>query len=158
MYWVSVYKSNVQILSQMLLFTKKESYNSTSLQDKQRCRTILNLEEKMRRRFVKRELFNVITWSLGHTSQNRWAFVFIEHIHLFKWAIVSLDKTLIHRLISFIALWSCTETVFLTFNRLESIEVHYMEIIRAMFSSKTLISFRLKKEIQTHLGWHGVSK
>ncbi len=96
--------------------------------------------------------------SLGHTSQTRRAFVFMKHI-LFKmfhkWPIVSLDKTLIHRLVSFIALWSCTETIILTVNRLESIEVHYMEIIRGMFSSKTLIPFRLKKEIHTHLGWHG---
>ncbi len=31
-------------------------------------------------------------------------------------------KTFNHSLVSFIALWSCTETVILTFNRLESIE------------------------------------
>ncbi len=37
---------------------------------------------------------------------------------------VWLDKTLIHCLVSFIALLSCIETVILTFNRLESIEVH----------------------------------
>ncbi len=49
---------------------------------------------------------------------------------------VQLDKNLIYRLVSFIALRSCTETVILTFNRLESIEVHYMEIIRGTFSSK----------------------
>ncbi len=34
----------------------------------------------------------------------------------------------------FIALWSCTETVILTFNRLESIEVHYMDTSHGMFS------------------------
>ncbi len=28
--------------------------------------------------------------------------------YFFKWPIVSLDKTLIHRLVYFIALWSCT--------------------------------------------------
>ncbi len=56
----------------------------------------------------------------------------------FLWPIVLLDKTLIHRLVLFIVLWSCTETVILTFNCLESIEVHYMEIICRMFSSKTL--------------------
>ncbi len=33
----------------------------------------------------------------------------------FKSQIVSLDKTLIHRLVSFIALWICTETVILPF-------------------------------------------
>ncbi len=84
--------------------------------------------------------------------------VFIKQIHLFnffKRTIVSLDKTLIHRLVSFIALWSCTETDILTFNLLESIEVHYMDLIRGMFSSKTFISFRLKKEKHKHLGWHG---
>jgi len=40
----------------------------------------------------------------------------------------------------------CTETVFLTLNRLDPIEVHYMEKNAGKFSSKTLISFRLKKE------------
>jgi len=40
----------------------------------------------------------------------------------------------------------CTETVFWTLNRLVPIEVHYMEKNAEMFSSKTLISFRLKKE------------
>ncbi len=55
------------------------------------------------------------------------------------------DKTLIHRLVSFIALWSCTETVILTFNRLESIEANYMDTNHGMFSSKTLISFQLMK-------------
>ncbi len=78
------------------------------------------------------------------------------YLIFFKWIIVSLEKTLIHPLVSFIALWSCIETVILIFNHLESIEVHYMEI-REMFSSKTLISFRLKKEIHKTswmtLGW-----
>ncbi len=64
-------------------------------------------------------------------------------------------KTLIHHLVSFIALWRRTETVILTFNRLESIEVHYMDTNPEMFSSKTLISVWLKKEIHKHLGWHG---
>ncbi len=111
------------------------------------------------------DLFNVITYYVK-SSQNRarWAFVFIKHIQFFffKWLIVSLDKTLIHRLVSFIALWSSTETVTLTFNRLESIEVHYMVYTvyfqyknPGMFSSKTFISFRLKTEIHKHLGWHG---
>jgi len=35
------------------------------------------------------------------------------------------------------------------------IEVHYMEKNAEMFSSKNLISFRLKKERHGHLGWHG---
>jgi len=38
-------------------------------------------------------------------------------------------------------------------NRLVPNEVHYMEKNPGMFSSKTLISFRLKKE--SSLGWHG---
>ncbi len=98
-----------------------------------------------------------ITWSPGRASQNRRAFVFIKHIHLyfFKWQIVSLDKTIIHRLVLFIASWSCTETVILTFNRLESIETNYMDTNPGMFSSRTLISFWLKKEIHKHLAWHG---
>jgi len=32
---------------------------------------------------------------------------------------------------------------------------HYMEKSPGMFSSKTLIYFRLKKERHGHLGWHG---
>jgi len=40
----------------------------------------------------------------------------------------------------------CTETVFWTLNHLVPIEVHYMEKNPGKFSSKTLISFRLKKE------------
>ncbi len=90
------------------------------------------------------------------------AYIYIYiYIYIFiyiKWPIVSLDKTRIHHLVSFIALWRCTETVILTFNHLESIEVHYMDKNPGMFSSKTLISFRLKKEIHKHLGWHRVSK
>jgi len=43
----------------------------------------------------------------------------------------------------------CTETVFWTLNCLVPIKVHYMEKNPGMFSSKTFISFRLKKE------WHG---
>jgi len=67
--------------------------------------------------------------------------------------IVLLDKTPIHRLESFKALWTvCTETVFWTLNRLVPIEVHYMEE-KLMFSLKTFISFRLKKERDGHLGW-----
>jgi len=38
---------------------------------------------------------------------------------------------------------------------LDPIEVHYMEKNPGMFSSKTFISFRLKKERYGHLGWHG---
>ncbi len=49
------------------------------------------------------------------------------YFNFFKWPIVLLDKTLIYRLVSFIALWSSTETVILTFNRLESIETNYMD-------------------------------
>jgi len=61
--------------------------------------------------------------------------------------IVSLDKTLIHHLESFKALRTvCTESVFWTLNRLDPIEVHYMEKNPGIFSSKTLISFQLKKE------------
>jgi len=40
-------------------------------------------------------------------------------------------------------------------NRLVPTEVHSMEKNAVMFSSKTFISFRLKKERHGHLGWHG---
>ncbi len=43
----------------------------------------------------------------------------------------------------------------LIFNRLESIKTNYVDTSPAMFSSKTLISFRLKKGIHEHLGGHG---
>jgi len=49
---------------------------------------------------------------------------------------------------------ACTETVFWTLNRLVPTEVHYMETNAGMFSSKTLISFRLN-ERHGYLGWHG---
>ncbi len=42
--------------------------------------------------------------------------------------------------------------VILTFNRLESNKTNYMDTNPGMFSSKTLISFRLKKEILKHFG------
>ncbi len=64
--------------------------------------------------YVNHDLFK-------RASQNkvRRAFVFIKHRLFFLF--FSPDKTLIHRLVSFIAIWSCTETVVLTFNHLESI-------------------------------------
>jgi len=43
-------------------------------------------------------------------------------------------------------------SIFWTLNRLVPIEVHYVEKNVGMFSSKTLISFRLKKERHGHLG------
>ncbi len=55
--------------------------------------------------------------------------------------IISLDNTLIHPLVSCIALCSFTESLILTFNHLESIEVHYMEKIPGMFSSKSKFLF-----------------
>ncbi len=55
-------------------------------------------------------------------------------------------------------IYSSTETVILTFNRLESIEANYMDTNPGMLSSKTLISFRLKKEIHKILDDMGVSK
>ncbi len=89
----------------------------------------------------------------------RWAFVVKKYIHYFfffwKWPIVLLDKTLIPRLGSCRALWSCFETAIWTFNPLAAIEVHFMEKNPGMFSSKTLISFQMKKERHEHLGWHG---
>jgi len=43
----------------------------------------------------------------------------------------------------------------MSLNRRVPSKVHYMEKNPGMFSSKTLISFRLKKERDGHLGWHG---
>ncbi len=57
-----------------------------------------------------------------------------------------LDKTLISRLGSCRALWSCIETAIWTFNPLATIEVHYMEKNPGIFFSKTFISFQLNKE------------
>ncbi len=109
--------------------------------------------------YVKRDLFNVITYYVkSGTRIAEQARICVYNAHLFyffKWPIISLDKTLIRRLVLFIALWICTETVILTFNRLESIGANYMDTNPGMFSSKTLIYFRLKKEIHKHIGWHG---
>jgi len=46
----------------------------------------------------------------------------------------------------------CTETVFWILNHLVTSKVHYMEKNPGMFSSKTLIYFRLKKERHGYLG------
>jgi len=63
-----------------------------------------------------------------------------------------LDKTLIHRLVSFkkpfesaLKLSFGTWTVWFPLKKENP----------GMLSSKTLISFRLKKERRGHLGWHG---
>ncbi len=127
---------------------------------KQWCQTILNLEEK---RWILRQAWPfqrhyVLCESHIAEQASMCVYEAYTYIWFFKWPIVSLHKTLIHPLVSFIALWSCTETVILTINRLESIETNYMDKNPGMFSSKTFISFRLKKEIHKHLGWHGVSK
>ncbi len=70
-----------------------------------------------------------------------------------NWPIVSLDKTLIPWLGLRRVLWSI-ETPIWTFKLLATTEVHYMEKNPGMFTSKTLISLRLKKEKHEHLGWH----
>jgi len=96
----------------------------------------------------------------SRTSQNRERRPFeltnlpiVIYLFIFKWAIVSLDKTLIHRLGSFKALWKvCTETVFSTLNRLVPIEIHYMEKNPRMFSSKKL-NFFLTEERTTWISW-----
>ncbi len=139
---------------------KKGSYNSTSLQDKTTMPDDFELWGEDEMEPTSSVTFSMslrITWSLGHASQSRREFVFYKaHLfYFFKWPIISLDKTLIRRLVLFIALWICTETVILTFNHLESIGANYMDTNPGMFSSKTLIYFRLKKEMHKHIGWHG---
>jgi len=68
---------------------------------------------------------------------------------------VSLDKTLIHRLVSFKALWSCTETHL----DVEPFGSQWSPLYGenpGMFSSKTyFFSAEKKKERHGHLGWHG---
>jgi len=92
-----------------------------------------------------------------HASQNRARQAF-ELIKLklcfcfFKWAIVSLDKTLIHYLVSFKALWTVCSLYCWTLNRLVPIEVHYMEKNPGMFSSKTLISIPTEERM-TWTSW-----
>ncbi len=150
----------MQILSQTS-FTKRVR-TQRDYKVKQRCWTILNFEEKMRCRlrqawpfqhsYILREVWD----THRRTGEHLCVYKAYTCILFFKWLIVSLDKTLIHRLVSFIALWSCTETVILTFNRLESIKVHSMDTHPGMFSSKTLLS--PEEKIHKHLGWHGVSK
>ncbi len=72
-----------------------------------------------------------------------------------QWPIVSLDKTLIPQLGLYRAFWSSIEKANWTFKPLIPIEVHYIEKNPGMFSSKSLISFQLKKERHEHRGWHG---
>ncbi len=78
-------------------------------------------------------------------------------IFLRKWWIFSLDKTPFPQLGLCRALWSCTENAIWTINPLSAIEVHYMEKNPEMFSSKNIISLRLKKDMNI-LDDMGVSK
>ncbi len=97
-----------------------------------------------------------ITWSLGRAVVCYKAYTLF---YFSKWLFVSLDKTRIHRLVSFIALWSCTETVFLTFNRLEPIELtNYIDTNPAMFSSKPSFLFDWRKKYINILDDMGVSE
>ncbi len=64
---------------------------------------------------------------------------------------ILLDKALISRLGSL----EPFEAAIWTFNPLVPVIGHYMEKNPGMFSSKTLIFFRLKKERHEYLGWHG---
>ncbi len=82
----------------------------------------------------------------------RWAFVVTFLFR--KWPIISIEKTIIPRLGSCRALWSCIWT----FNPLAAIEVHYIEKNPGVLSSKNSIYFWLKKERHEHFGWHGESK
>ncbi len=150
----------MQILSQTP-FTKMGVTTQRVFKVKRWCRTILNLEEKLRWSLRQAWPFQVISYYVksgtGIAEQASICVFFFKPytFNFFKWPNVTLDKSLIHRLVSFIALWSCTETVILTFNRLESIGANYMDTNPGMFSSKTFIYFRLKKEIHKHLGWYG---
>ncbi len=107
--YLCVYKLNMQILSQTP-FTKKGSYNSTSLQGKTTMSDDFELggEDEM-------EPTSSVTFSTYLRSK----------------------------------------TVILTFNLLESVENNYMDKNPGIFSSKTLISFRLMKEMHKHLGGNG---
>ncbi len=108
-----------------------------------RYHIIRNNVEPFQRYYVLREI-----WDAHRRTDD----IYIYFIY--KWRIVSLDKTLIHRLVLFTALWSCTETVILSFNRLESIETNYGYKSWNVFI-KNLNCFRLKKEKHKPLGWHG---
>ncbi len=94
-------------------------------------------------------------------SRARWAFVLIKRklLYLFlKWPLVWLDKTLIHRLVSFKALWSGTETGIWTLIRLVPNEVHYMEKILECFHQKPSFLFDWRKKDVNILDDMGVSK
>ncbi len=109
-------------------FHKRERLNQTFFQKrvKQWCWTLLKLEEM--------DFFAVPIYEVAHAHRRasaRRAFV--------------VKSTLIPWLGSYRALWSCNESEIWTFNPLIAIEVHYMDKNPGMFSSKTLISFRLKK-------------
>ena len=70
------------------------------------------------------------------------------------WPMVWIDKTLIPRLGSCRAFEAALKLQFGPSTRWS----HCMEKNPGRFSSKTFISFRLKKERHEHLGWRGWSK
>ncbi len=144
------------ILSQTL-FTKKGVTAQQVYKVKQWCQTIWTWRRRWDGAYVNCDLINIITYYVKSASQNRArrAFVFIKHIKNVLWLIASLDKTLIHRLVLCIALWSCTETIILTSNRLESIEVHSMD---KCFHQKQWFIFDWRKEYIHILDNMGVSK
>ncbi len=89
-----------------------------------------------------------------HGASARWAFVIKPYIKCYFFYLIdrSLDNALSSRLGACRALWSCIETAIWTLQPVGFIEVHYMEKNPGMFSSKSFISFQLKKERQGHLG------
>ncbi len=158
--WLHTLRSHVgkvtSDIGRSTVFTKqtcKESQRPLTKKVKQRCWTILKLEEKWDGVFHTTLPFwsKIHRWRTNHEwpfqhdyvmhevvdahhrASARQTFVVKKYIHFYL--------TLIPRLGSYRALWSCIEIAIWTFNPLVPIEVHYMEKNPGMFSSKTLISF-----------------
>ncbi len=80
-------------------------------------------------------------------DEHLWLIYSTYTLSFFFYDIISLHKILIPQLGSCRARWSALKLQF-------GPSTHYMEKDPGMFSSKTLISFRLKKERHEH-HWHG---
>jgi len=87
-----------------------------------------------------------------------WAYKLKVFLFFFKWAIVSFDKSLIHHLKSFTALWTvCSETVW-TLNRLVPTEVYIWRKMLERFHQKPSFLFDWRKKDVDILNDIGMSK
>ncbi len=149
-YHPSVYKANVQRKSNAI-YKKSKTTMSDNFEVGESYPTFFNWSTHRRRinRLWPFQRDYTMCGVVHGRAGARRAFV-VKKYFFRKWPMVSLDKSLIPRLGSCRALWSCIETAIWTFNPFIHIEVHYMQKNPGMFSSKTLIPLRHEQH-----GWHG---